>query len=326
MGVSYAKQFKSPSGTAPTTALTASDTLQLYLNFGCDRHQQTFVAKQYTAYPFRLSRVFRLDATAAQRAYLYLMNSSPGLLAGDDLHIGLDVGSKAQVYLTDQAATKIHTSPLPDLISRATYHITVDAEAYLEFVPEPIILYANASFEQLTDVRLHPTSRLCLSEIILPGRLARSEFYDFHYYLSRLRVRSPDGNLIFGDAMRLEGHTNPLQDSLFFAEFPVIANIILVLPGVDLESLIHAVEVAAPLNPAKLDHRRVSTDDADSAPNQGARSGQGIISGCSILPNCNGLLVRVMGTEVDSIKTYSQYIFNCVRQATGQPDLPNIPK
>ncbi|MEL6384281.1 MAG: urease accessory protein UreD [Cyanobacteria bacterium J06626_18] len=288
--------------TASKTTQNSSDTFQLYLSLGCDRSQQTFVSRQYTAYPFQLSRVFRLDKTNAKRAYLYLMNSSPGLLAGDNLHIGLDIGTNAQVYLTDQAATKIHTSPLPDLIARSTYHVTLGAKASLEFVPEPVILYANASFEQVTEVKLHPTSHVFLSEIVLPGRLARSEFYDFHYYVSRLRVRSLDGDLIFGDAMRLEGHTNPFKDSLFFAKFPIIANIVLVLPGVDLASLIHTLEASTPIDSSKL------------------------LSGCSALPNCNGLLVRLMSTEVDSIKEYSQSILNCVRQATEQPSLPHIPK
>lgn len=324
MNVSYAEQSKSPPVTA-RAAQNSSDTWQLDLSLGCDRSQQTFVAHQYTAYPFRLSRVFRLDEGEAKRAYLYLMNSSPGLLAGDDLQIRFKVGRNAQVYLTDQAATKIHSSPQPELIARATYRITVGAGARFEFIPEPIILYANASFEQLTEVTLHPTSQLCLSEIILPGRLARSEYYDFHYYLSRLRVRSLNGDLIFGDAIRLEGQTNPFKDSLFFAQFPIIANLILVLPGVDLDSLSRILEAGAPPDAAQP-HPSQSVTPKASSERQGNSCSQAIISGCSVLPNCNGLLVRLMATEVGSIKAYSRYTLGCVRQITGQPSLPPIPK
>ena len=326
MNLTYSEKANSTTTSSSATFQESSDALQLSLRFRCDRGQQTFVSKQYTAYPFRLSRVFRLDETDAKRAYLYLMNSSPGLLAGDNLHIGFDIGPNAQVYLTDQAANKIHTSPLPELIARSTYHITVGAEACLEFVPEPIILYANASFEQLTDVTLHPTSHLFLSEIILPGRLARSEFYDFHYFLSRLRVRSLDGKLILGDAMRLEGRANPFKDSCFLTKFPIIANLVLVMPGGDLESLMQTIETTAPFNVSKPNHVRLETSNSDSGKNQDSGWGQNIIAGCSVLPNCNGLLVRLMGTEVGSIQAYSQYILNCVRQVTGQPSLPHIPK
>lgn len=272
-----------------------------YLRLGCDRQAQTFVSQQYTAYPFRLSRTFRLDAENPDRAYLYLMNSSPGLFAGDQLHLGIQLDPTAQVYLTDQAATKVHTMPVPGSLAQVMYQIEVASGASLEFVPEPLILYADASLEQSIEVTLHPTGQLFLSEIVIPGRLARTEYYQFRHYFSRLRVLSPDRELIFADAMRLEGKANPFKDSLFFAPFPILATIAIVFPAIDRDQLSNQLTSAATANSS-------------------------VRVGVSPLPNCSGLWVRLMGKDVNDIKTYIRLALNRARQMNGQPALPEIPK
>ena len=77
------------------------------------------------AYPLSVSPIFRLEenghATSADRAYLYRMNTSPGLLAGDRLGISLQLAAGAQLYLADQSALKVHTmsdQPITRLIMR----------------------------------------------------------------------------------------------------------------------------------------------------------------------------------------------------------------
>jgi len=51
-----------------------------------------------------------------------------------------------------------------------------------------------------------------------------------------------------------------------------------------------------------------------------------IIAGSSLLPHCNGLVVRAMANSTNALKTYIRYALNCVRQVSGQPFLPEIPK
>ncbi len=276
-----------------------------YARMGCDRNNQTFVAQQYMAYPFRLSHTFRLDQDNNRRAYLYLMNSAPGLFGGDRLTLGLTVDPNAQLYLTDQAATKVHKMPVTDAAAaraQLSWQITVGTGASLEFVPEPLMLYADAQLYQSTTITLEPTSNLFLSEIIVPGRLARSEYYQFREYQNRLQVLSPDGNLLFGDAIRLMGQSNPFKDSLFFAKYPLIANVFTVLPNFDLDKLSHELAIHPRLQLAHL------------------------LTGLSPLPNCNGLLIKIMGNRVEHIQSYIFEILSCVRTMSNEPNLPYIPK
>jgi urease accessory protein len=154
--------------------LTVKNHLDLKLQ--CNSILQTICHYQYSNYPLRLSSIFRFEGANSQRAYLYLLNTSPGLLAGDRLNLSLQLATNSHLYLTDQAATKVH--PMPEVNTKATidYQIVLEANSNLELVPEPIILYKNSVLEQQTVIKVHPTARLFLSEIILPGRLAKQEF------------------------------------------------------------------------------------------------------------------------------------------------------
>lgn len=271
----------------------------LYLHLGCDRHYQSFVRRQYVTYPFRLSRPLRLDPTDRSRAYLYMMNASPGLLAGDSLSVALQLDVNTSLYLTDQSATKVHSMPIDGTAAKIVYEFQLEAGANLEFVPEPLILYADSTLEQIMQVTLHATSRLFLSEVIVPGRLARGEFYCFRHYLSRLQVATSTGKLLFADAMRLEG-LNRFKESRIFS-MPAMANIFIVLPETNLKQLT-----------AKLDLTAVNS--------------QTIVAGSSSLPNCNGLIIRAMADSANVLKSYIRDTLNYVRQVTDQPTLPEIPK
>ncbi|MBD2773854.1 urease accessory protein UreD [Iningainema tapete] len=274
----------------------------LELKLECDRNNYTIDTHRYTAYPLRLSRLFRLEPNAPQRAYFYITSISPGLLAQDELNLSIQLAANTSLYLTDQAATKVHSMPIIDSKAVVHYNIEVGEQATLEFIPEPMILFADSTLQQNICIKLHPSARLCLSEIIIPGRLARGEFYDFHHYFSRLVVMSQDGELWFTDAMRLEGKLNPFKDKALFATAPILGNLFVVLPNTDLDLLSKRVE------------------DLDSA------HCSGLLVASSILPQEKGILIRAIATTTRQLKQYLKYALNCVRQISNQPPLPYIPK
>ena len=273
---------------------------QLDLHIGRDRSGQSFVRRQYATYPFRLSRALRLDPMDTRRTYLYMMNSSPGLLADDALQLRVQLDEQTSLYLTDQSATKVHTMPA-DRVGRIRYDLHLGAGATLEFVPEPLLLYRDANLEQTVQVTLEPTGRLFLSEIMVPGRLARGECYQFRHCWSRLQINAPDGSLVLADAMRLSGQGDRVAIHPLFAPLPILASMIVVLPDVDLQPLCQALAAFAQPIP-KL---RLAT---------------------SRLPNCNGLLVRAMAASVSPLKATIHHALNMMRRVSDQPTLPEVPK
>ncbi len=274
---------------------------QLSVQIGLDQNHQSFVQRQYATYPFRLSRALRLDPTDAHRTYLYIMNLSPGLLAGDEFQISVRLRDRTALYLTDQSATKVHQMAV-DQRARIHYDVEIGSGASLEYVPEPIILYRNANLEQTMSVTLAPTGSLFLSDIMVPGRLARGECFHFHQYVNWLNVYTPDGALLFADAMQLKGQGQQhLTSSPLFATHPILASVILVVPHADLHSLGLDLEQLTQAQPA-------------------------LTAASSPLPNCNGLLVRMMASNVPIAKAYINDVLARMRSLNGQPTLPAVPK
>ena len=276
------------------------DNLEIKLK--CDRGDRTIVTHQYASYPWRLSGVFRLDTAELHRAYLYITNTSPGLLAGDNLGLSLRLEAGASLYLTDQAATKVHAMPIAGTKAIVESKIELAAGASLEFVPEPLILFADAALEQTTRIQLHEGAELFWSEIMLPGRLARGECYQFRHYFNRLEITTNPGELWFRDNTHLEGKRNLFKHSELFSSKPVLANLIVVQPQIDLEVL----------------SKNLENLEAANCPD--------LIVASSVLPESKGLLVRAMASKTLGIKKYLKYALNCVRLAGDRPCLPYVPK
>jgi len=229
------------------------------------------------------------------------MNASPGVLAGDNLHLKVEVGDRAQLYLTDQSATKVYSKPAGGNSAQVTWDLKVGAEAYLEFVPEPIILFKAAAMTQTMEVTIHPTGQLVLSERIIPGRLAREGAYSFEAFHSRLRIQSPTGKLYFADNLRLLGQANRFKLSPLFSRLPLLANFIVIAPKISLERLTQALQQFD----APADQLQVCE---------------------SPLPGCDGLLVRAIASQTSLLEAYQHHLLNCVRQLLNHPPLPHIPK
>jgi urease accessory protein len=256
------------------------------------------------AYPLSVSPIFRLEengsASSSNRAYLYRMNTSPGLLAGDTIGMSLHLGEGAQLFLADQSATKVHT--MPQAQATVDYRLEVGSSATLEFLPEPLILFADSTLTQTIEVIMHPTASLSLGEIILPGRLARGEVYQFHQYLSRLRVKSPEGQIWFAETMKLLGKGNRFAGNALFASGAVLGSLVLILP-----EAVATSERLAVLS-AEIDNLVEADGSGDIA--------------SSVLPGGRGLFVRAITQTTREMQACFKGAVNCVRQLRGQPPLP----
>ncbi|MGB3789367.1 MAG: urease accessory protein UreD [Phormidesmis sp.] len=295
---------ESRAGELPLEGLRSRHQLELTL--GCDRAAKTILQSRYMAYPLSVSPLFRreadgVDPAREQRAYLYRMNTSPGLLAGDVLGMSVKLNAGSALHLMDQAATKVHQMPSGD---RATvlYEIEVGDRATLEFLAEPLILFSNATLEQTTKIILHPTAGLIWGEIILPGRLARGESYQFREFFSRIQLRSYGGSVWFVEAMKLFGQSNRFAKNNLFADEPILGTLLLVLPEENatresLDRLARQIEA--------LSSKNNSVELASS-----------------VLPGDRGLFVRAITSTTRDLQSCFKSAVNCVRKLRQQPPLP----
>jgi urease accessory protein len=284
-------------------------TLELQLK--CNSEGKTIIARQYETHPLRISRPFRLDrggdlaegeAPNNHRAYLYLRNNSPGLFAGDELNLSLCLEEKTQLYLTEQSATKVHPTTMPEVTAKVHYQWTIAKDAMVEFIPEAIILYRDSALQQTTQVKIHPTASLFWSDLILPGRLARGECYQFRFYDHCLEVYSDAGELWFKDRMYLTGKDNPFSDSKLFASFPIWGNAIAIMPQIEVNLLKSTLDNLLDNNSHDL------------------------VAATSVLPHDKGVLIKVLASQTQKIKMYWHLVLNALRKLNHQSCLPHIPK
>ena len=287
----------------------AAETSQLALTLGCNAAGKTVVRHRYMAYPLSVSPVFRLEGEGpdlSRRAYVYRMNKSPGLLAGDSLSMSVQLEEGSSLYLADQAATKVHQMARPGeeppqtRSAQVHYDVAVGKGATLEFLPEPLILFAESTLKQTTDLTLHAEAGLSWGEIILPGRLARAEVYQFREYWSKLRVRSPDRRVWFADAMKLLGKHNRFAQQPLFADGAVLGTLVLVLP--------QAICTSDNLTSLSQQVDGLASDSLNLA--------------SSILPEQRGLFIRAIASTTREMQAGFKAAANCVRSLRNQPPLP----
>jgi urease accessory protein len=225
--------------------------------------------------PLQLSRARYDDPARPDEPALTLVHLG-GILAGDhyDLRIALGAGAGARV--TTAAATQVYRMPKGE--ATQAIQLQLGAGSRLEWLPEPTILFGGARFTQTTSVTLGPGAQLALLDVLVPGRLARGEVYQFERYATRLEARDSAGRLLLAERALLEPRRHDLTTAGLLGATPVLGNLYILGDGVDAER-----------------------DCARVARRAGALSKLLIDVGTAVLPNGCGMLVRALGTTASQV-------------------------
>ena len=138
--------------------------------------------------PFLVQRALYWDEALPDMACVYLITTSGGILQGDRYSLEIDVGADARVHLTTQGSTKIQSMDTNYAAQAQT--IRLHENAYLEFLPEPIIPFRRSRFITDTRIERDPAATLLYSEILVPGRRYHhpDECFGFDVFSSRVRA------------------------------------------------------------------------------------------------------------------------------------------
>jgi urease accessory protein len=141
-----------------------------------------------------------------------------GLVDGDALALSLRVRAGAAAYLTTQSSTKVYPGA-----AAQTIDATVDDDALLVALPEPVTCYAGARYRQDATIRLGAGARLVWLDALTAGRAARGERWRFDGYRSRVRVER-GGRTLVADGLVLDPAHGPLPRRL--GRFDAIATLL----------------------------------------------------------------------------------------------------
>lgn len=170
----------------------------LKLNFGVSAGKTVLRDGAWTA-PLKMAKPFYLDNSG--EAFIYVMNPSGGMVRGDSYVLDVSLEPGAEVFLTNQAATKIYRTPGGGVRQLCAFR--VGEGALLEYFPDPVIPFAGSLFSGETEVLLSQGSTVFLGEILAPGRVQRGEIFQFDRYYSRTRVRTEEGVPVLWDVIDL---------------------------------------------------------------------------------------------------------------------------
>ena len=129
------------------------------------RGQRSVAAHQYHQGALRVLRPHYLD-DSGQVCYV-VVNPGGAYLGADLFLLDVEVGDGADLLLTTQSATKIYRTPGSFAEQRIT--VRLGEGARLEFLPDQLIAYREASYRQRTHVTVRPSSSLVMAEVITPG-------------------------------------------------------------------------------------------------------------------------------------------------------------
>ncbi len=177
--------------------------------------------------PQRVVRAFDGDDGMA---VTHLHNLSGGILGGDQLELAIHVGAHAQAQVTTTGATRVYRHRTgPDASQKTTLRVANDA--LLEYLPDPLIPFAGARYQQQVSIELAQGAGLFYWEVITPGREAAGEIFAYERVGLSLELCA-GGDVVALERMELEPALRPLTSPLRWGHYRYMATLYLCRVGV----------------------------------------------------------------------------------------------
>lgn len=170
------------------------------------RGDRTEVAELRQRAPLRMLRPFYPEGGTA---HLYLLNTTAGILEGDQIEISIRLEKGTHAVVTSPAATRVHTMRSGEASQRTA--LSAGPGAVLEYLAEPLLPYAGAAFHQQTEIVLQGGATLFYTDLLGPGRLGRGESFAYRLYENQLRIVDEEGVLV-QERFRLAPSEHPLEE------------------------------------------------------------------------------------------------------------------
>lgn len=263
---------------------------------------RTELVHHYQKAPLQIMRPLYYDEARPDIPYTYLLTTGGGVLHGDRQRTDLRFGPGTASHTTTQAHTKLYR--MEQGYATALVGLDIAAEAYVEYLPDPVIPFAGSRFYQRTHVTLDPSATLVLGETLYAGRLSRGERHAYDVFASDLGVDRPDGRPVVVDRVRLVPGDGPVVGPA-------------VLGGHDVVSTLYAV---TPLAPAALIADRLHEALAEGV------VGADVRFGVSTLPDDSGAWLRLLGDDTVAMATALRRAWGTVRELLLGVPAPAIRK
>ena len=173
-------------------------------------------------------------------AYVYIVSPSGGILQGDRYQIDIQLGNNTFAHVTTQGATRIYK--METNYASQTIKINVDEESYFEYIPDQIIPFRNSRFYQEVHLDVHDNATMIYSEVIVPGRVASGEAFNYDICYLKTVGRNQLGKTRFIDTVKLEPRTENLRAKSNLGNLHVVGTIYIVTKEGYINDLNHQID------------------------------------------------------------------------------------
>lgn len=272
---------------------------RLELAFRRNADGETDLVRDLARVPFHLSGTLDHDPHP-DVATVFVQSPTGGIAQGDRNVVEIDVGPDAAAHVTTQSATKVLSMECN--YAATDVALSVDSGGHLDYVPEPTILNPDARFCQDVTVDLAPDATAVVGDVVVPGRLARGERFDFERFVSRFEVRDESG-LLASDATHLDPADGDPTAAGVLGEHSVYGTLYVLAPDESAERIDALADAI---------HDRSSATDAEA--------------GATTLPNGAGVVVRALDSAREPVTDALYAAWDEARQALLDAPAPEVRK
>ena len=248
---------------------------------------KTVVKEQYSKIPLFTQRALYLEESLPSMAYIYIMSPSGGILQGDRYRMDIVLKNKACAHITTQGATRVYR--MERNYATQIVNVVVDEGCYLEFVPDQLIPFRDSRFYQTVNLKVHDNGTMLYSEMIVPGRVASGESFQYDICYMKALARNQKNTLRFIDIAILEPKKRNLNTVGILGTFDVVGSTYIL---------------------TKADYVKELKDEINS----GLQKFTHFSGGASILPYNSGVIVRMLGNVASDIRNAIYEIIRITRK------------
>jgi urease accessory protein len=203
-----------------------------YLRIECAKKgEKTVLQDCFFQGAFKIARPIDLNQTG--EACLYMMNPGGGYVDGDTYKTEVYLEPGAEVLLTTQSSTKIYKTREKPVVSLTEVHLCHGS--VLEYLPDPIIAFKDARFQQKTVVRMESGASFICTDIFTPGWSPDGSEFGYKLIQARMDIYL-DNRLVLFDHLKLEPDQE-MKDLGAFEGYTHFGSMVVVMENVDRDFL-----------------------------------------------------------------------------------------
>lgn len=245
------------------------------LEFAREAGGRSYLARNYAAYPFHLTRPLYFDPAWPELPTLVLQSASGGLFQGDRLSLDITLQASAAAHVTSQSATKVHGMERDHAIQETT--LTLGPGAYLELLIDPAILFPDCHSETRTSLTLGPGAVAVIGDSFLWHDPKSSGRPRFAFYQAEFKAQAEAGGLLVLDRYRIARPAEDAATQAFWSAYKAQGSLYVIAREADPDALCAGLRA-------------------------GLRNLTGCYGGVSALPNQAGAYVRLLAPDGQSLR------------------------